>query len=93
MVQHACLNYRPMHFGKTPLSTFGEMSESILVICTNNYKELTSNKAFCMQRGMQYKFSAWLFKYGYGFAGKRLATMLSVVRQRLPSCSSNQKVS
>ena len=31
----------------------------------NNYKELTPNEAFCIQRGLQYKFRAWLSKYGY----------------------------
>ena len=31
----------------------------------NNYKQLTPNQAFCIQRGLQYKFRAWLSKFGY----------------------------
>ena len=32
---------------------------------TNNYKELTKNEAFCLQRGLQYKFRSWLSKFGF----------------------------
>ena len=32
---------------------------------TNNYKELIPNEAFCLQRGLQYKFRSWFFKFGF----------------------------